>query len=474
MRSGRTSGHELLRLLAEVVAPVYLLDEQQRLVFMNQAAAEWLEVSTDDLLGRQCRYQSGDANPLSALADSLCPPPEVFHGQKTCGIISKSAANGALERRRADFIPLPGDANRRIGVLVVVKDESPSTTAETTDIGSNAIDQSSTSSDESLRLHELLQQFHREMVHRHHLDRLVGSTAAMMRVREQIRLAAAGNSTVLIVGPPGIGKRHVAHTIHATANQRRVATQQLGPLAPVSCSALPPDQLHSTISAFIQRNKAASDAAPLTLLLTDVDRLPVEVQPQITHWLDSGLEILRIISTACESLEALAERGAFRADLAQRLSTLVIELPPLVNRRDDIPLLAQMFLEDLNAQGGKQLRGFAPEAMDRLCLYDWPGQTDELSALIRQSFSQAEGFEITSEDLPKQLRLAAEAVRHPRPTPQTIDLEKFLTRVEAELIERALRQSKGNKSQAARLLGITRPRLYRRMVQLELAVGDEE
>src|SRR5262249_17443143 len=159
---------------------------------------------------------------------------------------------------------------------------------------------------------------------------------------------------------------------------------------------------------------------------------------------------------------------------ARRLSTLVIELPPLVQRRDDIPLLAQMFLEELNAAGGKQLRGFAADAMDRLTLYDWPGQIDELSAMVRQAFSQAEGYEITSADLPKQLRLAAEAARHPRPVVESIDLEKFMTQVEAELIERALRQAKQNKSQAARLLGMTRPRLYRRMVQLGLARPEEE
>jgi DNA-binding NtrC family response regulator len=93
---------------------------------------------------------------------------------------------------------------------------------------------------------------------------------------------------------------------------------------------------------------------------------------------------------------------------------------------------------------------------------------------VRQAFVQAEGFEIVPADLPKQLRLAAEAARYPRPAVETIDLEKFLAQVETELIERALRQAKGNKAGAARLLGITRPRLYRRMVQLGLEAGESE
>ncbi len=190
--------------------------------------------------------------------------------------------------------------------------------------------------------------------------------------------------------------------------------------------------------------------------------------------LDTGPQNLRVISTARERLETLVARGTFPAELAQRLSTLVIDLPPLTERREDIPLLAQSFLEDLNSQGGKQLRGFASDAMDRLALYDWPGQVDELSALVREAFGQAEGFEIKSQDLSKKLQFAAEAARYPRPAPEIIDLEKFLTQVETKLIQRALQQAKGNKSQAARLLGITRPRLYRRMVQLGLAAAGEE
>jgi DNA-binding NtrC family response regulator len=259
----------------------------------------------------------------------------------------------------------------------------------------------------------------------------------------------------------------------SSANHHSGIANQHGALVPVSCSVLPPDQLRSTIWGYSERGKTTGSTGLSTLLLLDVDQLALEVQSEIVRWLDGNPQNLRVMSTARESLEGLARRGGFRADLAMRLSTLVIELPPLADRRDDIPLLAQMFLEDLNAQGGKQLSGFKAEALDRLSLYDWPGQVDELAATVRQAFSQAEGFEITPSDLPKQLRLAAEAARHPRPVVETIDLEKFLTRVEAELIERALRQSKGNKSQAARLLGITRPRLYRRMVQLGLEPGEE-
>jgi DNA-binding NtrC family response regulator len=461
MRPARAFGHEFLRLLAQIAAPVYVLDEQRRVVFLNQAAATWLGVEPEQLIGRTCRYQSGDADSLSALADALCPPPEVFQGHKACGSITKPSADGSPDTRHAEFIPLPGDADRCLGVLVIVRrDPTPEESHST-----------SAPPPESQQLHELLQKLRRESARKHQSDRLVGTSAAMARVREQIKLAAAGKSAGLIVGPSGIGKRHIAGTIHAAAAPQ---SSQPGALVPIACGALPADQLRSTISTFLQRCRASAETLSATLLLVDVDRLPAELQSDLVRWLDSASENLWIISTASEPLDNLADRGTFNTQLAHRLSTLVIELPPLKDRREDIPLLAQQLLENLNAQGGKQLRGFAADAMDRLVLHDWAGQVDELAAIVRQAFAQAEGFEITAADLPKQLRLAAEAARHPRPKTETIDLEKFLTRVELELIERSLKQAKGNKSQAARLLGITRPRLYRRMVQLGLATGDDE
>jgi DNA-binding NtrC family response regulator len=479
MPSGRSSSHELLRLLGDLAVPLYLLDEQRRIVFANQAVAQWLGIPVSDLLGRPCRYQSGETEPLAWAADALCPPPEVFHGQKTTGVISRQTVEGRLEYRSVDFISLPAEGERWIGVLAiaraaVLKDGEIASSDFPASDGQHAALAS-----ESRHLHDLVRRFRQETVHWQHIDRLVGFSPAMTRVREQLKLAAVGTGTVLVFGSPGIGRQHAAGAIHAAADQHAASqtgvTNQHGALTPVACAVLPSELLRSTIAALGERCQRAAGTLRFTLLLTEVQRLAVDVQSDLMRWLDSIPPNLRVISTSVQPLETLAQQGEFRPDLAQRLSTLVIHLPPLTERREDIPLLAQMFLEDLNAQGGKQLRGFKSEAMDRLSLYDWPGQVDELVAAVRQAFAQAEGFEITCSDLPKQLHLAAEAARFPRqPPPAPIDLEQFLARVEAELIDRALRQAKGNKSHAARLLTMTRPRLYRRMVQLGLEPGGDE
>ena len=131
-------------------------------------------------------------------------------------------------------------------------------------------------------------------------------------------------------------------------------------------------------------------------------------------------------------------------------------------------------LEEQNARSGKQLGGFSSEALDRLCAYGWPGNVAELAQVVAESHARASGRLIARDDLPERLRLAAEAAARPRRKEEPIQLDEFVARIERELIRRALARAKGNKTKAARLLGLNRPRLYRRMVQLGLAEEGEE
>jgi DNA-binding NtrC family response regulator len=455
------SAQEILRLLNAVDSPVYFVAEDRQLAFVNKACAKWLGVDGSDLIGRVCRYQSGDSDPLAAAADSLCPPPEVFHGKRTIAALSIQDTSGASKRRRAEFIPLSDDDGSVVGVLALV---GAVELAE----GDVAICPTVTESDEAPRLHELVSKFRTAMAGRHRLERLAGKTPAMHRVRAQIEMAAQCNATVLIVGPAGSGKQHVAGTIHFAQSP------PVGALVPISCAALPSEVLVSTLSALSKKHAAANYEQTATLLLTDVQMMPAEVQADVANWLSAAPKNIRIIATSKLPLSSLADQGVFRRDLAMLLSTIVIELAPLASRRDDVPLIAQMLLEDCNSESqSKQLRGFSADAMDKLVAYDWPGEIDELAAIVREAFTTAEGHEIAAGDLPKKLRLAAEAAKFPRKPVEPIDLEKFLAQIETELIERAMKQAKGNKTQAAKLLGLTRPRLYRRMVQLGLVQETE-
>jgi two-component system response regulator HydG len=172
----------------------------------------------------------------------------------------------------------------------------------------------------------------------------------------------------------------------------------------------------------------------------------------------------------------LASRGKIRADLAHALSTLTIALPPLRKRAEDIPLLAQFLLEEFNARGNKQLSGFSPDAMDDLAACDWPGNVSELAAAVQEACGRAAGPMVFAADLPERIRRGAAAPAQPPRGMAPIALDDFLADIERELLGRALRAARGNKSKAAQLLGINRGRLLRRLAQLGLVQpqpGDE-
>jgi DNA-binding NtrC family response regulator len=157
--------------------------------------------------------------------------------------------------------------------------------------------------------------------------------------------------------------------------------------------------------------------------------------------------------------------------------TLVLRLAPLRQRRDELPLLAQHFLERVNQCGAEQRSGFTPQAMATLTAYDWPGNLPELARVIEfgHTHSGKEGGLIEAEDLPASIRGHLGAAYTPPAPPSPIKpLDQLLTEIERRLIETALRQARSNKSRAADLLGISRPRLYRRIKELNLPDGDDE
>jgi len=269
-------------------------------------------------------------------------------------------------------------------------------------------------------------------------------------------------ASAVIVGPPGSGRQHAAQTIHYGA------TEPSGPLVPLACTILAADVIASTLAAIASQRLPQDASGHGTLLLNDVDQLAAEAQAEVARLLAGKRFPLRLLATAREDLVDLARQGKYREDLAAALSTLVIRLPPLAERRGDIPVLSQHFVEEANARSGKQVAGLSSEALDRLEAYPWPGNVDELNQVIDEAHRAAEGVEIVGGDLPPSIHLAHSAAARPRRDEETIVLEEFLARIERELLVRALRVAKGNKTKAARLLGMTRPKLYRRLVQLGL------
>lgn len=507
----RVTAAALARLLDAVDRPIYMLNDRRRIVFCNRACLDWVAIQRDDLLGRQCRYYSLAAVPsheqthglppegetaapatdpgstvlasaerpnaplsrraeqstavdrAEAAACGLCPSPAVFQGNENQGIVACHSEDGTLRRRLAQFVQLSDSEGRLIGLIALVDpvdlpDQQAASTAAWVQQPACRAQLS-----EAEKLHDLLRQFQREAAARWGLHRLVGTTPAARLARRQVQTAAHSGESVLIVGPPGSGRQRTAYTIHF--NSRR-ATH--GPLVPLACSVLGAELIGSTIAAIVSAGPSDSQQRVGTLLLNQVDCLPPELQRELVSVLDRGEFPARLIATAERPLLELAQHGGYNDRLAAALSTLVIRLPALAERREDVPLLAQAFLEQLNAQGQKQLAGFSPEALDALHGYHWPGNIDELYQFVVSACKRATGPYVELKDLPERIHLAADAASQPAPLDQPIQLDQFLGQVERELVARALRLARGNKARAARLLGLSRPRLYRRMVQLGL------
>jgi DNA-binding NtrC family response regulator len=446
MGRSRISLRHLDELLTTSNDPVYVLDDRRKIVYCNRACCLWLGVANDQLLGQRCDYASGEQG--EELLTSLCPPPDAFLGHSMTGRIVGVLGDDETAERTAHFLPL-GSGVQCAGVIVVVSNEPVPCNDDVAQL-------------DSPELHRQLQLLTRAHRSCYRLERLVGESPAMRHVRAQISLAIQTGAGVLVQGPAGSGREHVARTIHYATDASDDAT-----LAPLDCPLLDKEALLATVEGFLDYVSQLETPRSPALLLLDADQLPADGQAELLRFLDHASH-LRTLATCRHSLLSLADDGRFDTDLAYRLSTLMIDLPPLASRREDVPYLAQQLLEMWNAGGDKQMSGFVPEVLDQLGALPWHRNVDELAEVIHAACENASGVWINSSDLPERVRMSISAAAHPPPSHESIELEKFLEDVERELIWRALKRAKGNKSQAARLLGITRPRLLRRVAALGL------
>ncbi len=450
---------------------MYALDGERRIIFVNTAVENWSGATAAELVGQRCDFHSPEpvASVNIALA-ALCPPPEVWQGTRLTGRILCPRSNATSERS-VEFLPLLGDDGTCVGIVaIMVAHDLPQPNLNETASASTDHDPTT--------LHERLWRFRRQWRDRFQLGRLVGDSPRMRQVRSQVALAATGRANVLIVGPSGSGRKHVARTIHALADP---AVEQ--PLSIIAGAQLNAEQFDAQWNSTIQRaNSRRAEVASGTsstvgtVLLTDVDLLSADAQRQLVRQLNAPSSSLRVLATATSlpylslalRVRDLKPTPEFLPDLASSLATLTINLLPLTQRIGDLPLLAQAFLEEQNAIGKKQLSRLTAEAIEALAGYPWPGNVAELSKFIGEAHAKAEGPFLGAADLPKRIRLANDANVRPKKSPTPIQLETFLAEVETELIRRALTQSKQNKSKAAELLGLSRQRLLRRMAQLEI------
>ncbi len=439
--------------------PIFWLDPAPKLVWVNRAWEELTGYPAAAVVGLTCQaHAPTQAGDLSDLAASFYPPPEALAGRPAGGPTLILRADGERLWCRVEFWPFSEEGGGLIALLGIVRTEEAPPSVADSDDG---------------RLHAELLGIRRRLQERHGLDVLIGFGSAHRRLVEQVRLAAGSAVPVLIVGEPGTGKRQVARTIHQQGPSRQ------RPFIAFDCEALPAEILErelfgaadSEVADGPRRRPRLSLGDGSTLLIDEVLSLPRDLQARLVEALDARV---RLLATTAHEPEAAVRDERLRPELYYALTTMVLRVPALRDRRDELPALAQHFLERVNQRGGPQRSGFEPAALDVLTSYDWPGNLPELARVIEHAHARAAGHLIAAEDHPATIRGSLGSAYTPPAPPNPIKpLDELLTEVERRLIETALRQSRSNKSRAAEILGISRPRLYRRIKELNLPDEDE-
>lgn len=311
---------------------------------------------------------------------------------------------------------------------------------------------------------------------------IVGESPALKAVLETVEQVASARTTVLITGESGTGKEVIAKTIHQQSPRARA------PMVTVHCAGLPSALLESELfghekgaftGAHERRLGRVETAQGGTLFLDEIGEIDPATQVKLLRFLgERTFERLgssktlqsdvRVIAATNKDLLGLVKAGLFREDLYYRLAVVTLELPPLRERVVDIPLLADVFLKEFAAENGRTIIGFETPAMDLMLHYRWPGNVRELRAAIEHAVVLCRGDMISPKDLPPLVRIPA--AEHTRSETREKLLSGKLTVKEAEkqLYLHALQEAKGNRTTAARKLGVSRRTLHRKLHEFQL------
>ena len=308
--------------------------------------------------------------------------------------------------------------------------------------------------------------------------RIIGNSPAMTRLLETVSQVAPTEATVLITGESGTGKELIASAVHH--NSARAG----GPFVTLNCAAITESLLESELfghekGAFTGADRRKEgrfiQADGGSLFLDEVSEMPLSMQVKLLRVIQErevtrvgGEDVLsvdvRLIAATNRDLAAQVAAGGFREDLFYRLNVIRLELPPLRRRREDIPLLAQHFLGQFAERNRRTISGFTPQAMDRLIRHDWPGNVREMMNTVERAVVLSRGEHIDVSDLPPPLSDAPPALQPPVIAVGEASLEE----VEKATILQTLETVDGNKSEAARRLGVTRKTLHAKLKKYEV------
>jgi DNA-binding NtrC family response regulator len=413
------------------------------------SAAQLLEKEHFDVLLTDLRLPNEDGMKLIARAKSLSKPP-------VCILMtaygSEEVAVEAMKRGADDYI-----AKGRMQI-----DELEMRIARA------LRHQSLETENESL---------HQQLDERYGLQNIIGESASMREVLETVRQVAPSKATILIQGESGTGKELIARAIHQLSPRARQ------PMVAVHCAGLPRELIESELfghekgaftGAHERRIGRVEQAQGGTLFLDEIGEIDATIQIKLLRFLGERTfervgsnktlsSDVRLVAATNKNLDELVKAGVFREDLFFRLRVVEIWLPPLRERMEDIPLLAQGFVREFARENGKKVNDFTVDALEALMTHKWPGNVRELRTAIEHAVVLCKGDKITLRDLPATVRGSGAPTNES--AARSLATQDNLTVQEAEkqLIMRALKECQGNRTLAAQKIGISRRTLHRKL-----------
>ena len=434
-------------ILSSLNEGVFCVDENWRISYFNEAAAEITGVPYEEALGRPCyevfrsnickkacalRYTIQNGTPIVSMAIEIT--------NKKGNKIPVSISTAVLKDKQGKFI----------GGVETIRDVS------------------------------LIEQLRKELDARHTFEDIISKSPKMQHVFDLIPTIAESESTVLITGDSGTGKGLIAQALH---NQSPRADN---PFITVNCGAIPDTLLESELfgykaGAFTDARRSKAGRFTLaqggTIFLDEIGDISPAIQAKLLRVLQDkvfeplgGVQSIkadvRILAATNRDLATLVQEGRFRTDLYYRINVFRMELPPLRERMEDIPLLVNHFVAKLSSLKGKEISGVTPETLAILMKYDYPGNVRELENIIEHAFVLSPGGMIQAQHLPGELQ--------PRPSTAQRETLDLLGEYEKELILDALRRNQWNRLKAAQELGIHKTTLFRKVRKLGIDLPDTD
>ncbi len=450
----RTLKHhqELVEKILEAMAGVVVVDADNKIVYVNQNYADVLGVDPKEAEGQDVR----DVIPGTRM------PIVIETGREEIGSVFVTKKNQTIIVNR---IPVRKDGKVIGAVALPALSKMDELTTTSTMEQLNRL---------NLEINQYKQELQRLRGAKYSLDQIIGASPVIERVKEAIRKVAKTRSTVLITGETGTGKELIAHAIHQQGPRSHNSFVRL------NCSAIPKDLLESEFfgyedGAFPGAKKGGKPgkfelAHGGSLFLDEIDQLHLDLQSKILRVIQEkefervgGVKTIetdvRFIFASNRDIEELVDKGEFRRDLYYRINVVVIHIPPLRERAEDIQLLIKYCLAKINHENGFNILGVTPPVMDLFMAYDWPGNVRELEHVLEGAANIALSGHLDIDSFEYFLPHLT-GTRHATQNSRQGSLKDRQSMVETELIIEALKKTKGNKTRASEILKIDRSVLY--------------